>query len=78
MFAMFTQLFAAITVLFRAFERQAKAVDHISEWAEESAAAFADEARIKRVQKQNELMKDLKVSQKQLDAVDAPAKLAKA
>lgn len=66
MFAMFKQLFSAITVLFMAFERQAKAIDHLSTWAEESAGAFADEARIMRQAKANTMMKDLKVSEKQL------------
>lgn len=59
MFAMFKQLFAAITVLFTAFESQANAVNHLSKWAEESAGAFADEARILRQAKANNLMKEL-------------------
>jgi hypothetical protein len=66
MFAMFKQLFAAITVLFMAFEKQANAVNHLSTWAEESAGAFADEARIMRQAKANNMLKELKVSEKQL------------
>ena len=51
MFRMFNQLWAAFTVLFVGFEKVANAANHLSTWAEESAGAFADEARIHRQQK---------------------------
>lgn len=51
MFRMFTQLWAAFTVFFAAFEKIAMAANHLSTWAEESAGSFADEARIQRQQK---------------------------
>ena len=60
MFAMFKQLFVAITVYFTALERSAKAVDHLAQWAEETSAAFADEARIERQKKLAILKADLK------------------
>lgn len=55
MFRMFTQLFAAITMLFQSFEKLALASNHLSTWAEESAGAFADEARVLRAAKLNAL-----------------------
>lgn len=55
MFAMFKQLFLAIQVLFVASEKGAKAVEHLATWAEESAGAFADEARIGRKYKLNQM-----------------------
>lgn len=57
---MFKQLFVAITVYFTALERSAKAVDHLAQWAEETSAAFADEARIERQKKLALLKADLK------------------
>ena len=56
MFAMFTQLFNTIRILFLAGEKTAGALNHLAEWSEESAGSFADEARIKRQQRLNELM----------------------
>lgn len=43
--SMLSQFFATITVFFGAMEKSARAVDHLSTWAEESAGSFADEAR---------------------------------
>lgn len=51
-----TSMFTAITVLFGAAEKGAKAIDHLAEWSEETAGAFADAARVKRA-------KDLKALQ---------------
>lgn len=69
MFAMFKQLFAAITAYFVAFEKTANAAVHLSVWAEESAGAFADQARIERQAKMNLMLKDQRVTEKQLAAV---------
>lgn len=69
MFKMFTQLFAAFTAYFVAFEKTANAAVHLSTWAEESAGAFADEARIQRESKRQQLMHQAKVTEKQLNAV---------
>lgn len=60
MFAMFKQLFAAITTYFIAFEKTAQAVNHLADWAEETSAAFADEARIERQKKLAILKADLR------------------
>lgn len=69
MFAMFKQLFSAITVYFVAFEKIANTANHLSTWAEESAGAFADQARIERQAKMNAMLKDQRVTEKQLTAV---------
>lgn len=61
MFAMFKQFFMAITVLFMAAEKSAKAIDHLATWSEETAGAFADEARIERAKKLANLKAELKV-----------------
>ena len=42
------QLFAMITVLFSAGEKTATAIQHLAIWGEETAGAFADQARIDR------------------------------
>ena len=55
MFAMFTRLFAAISSFFAAAEKLGQATNHIATWAEESAGAFADEARVNRAAKLNAL-----------------------
>lgn len=69
MFAMFKQLFNAFTVLFMAAEKGASAINHLATWSEETAASFADEARVQRQQKMNQMLKDTKVTEKQLAAV---------
>lgn len=46
MFAMFNQIFGAITVLFQALENFAKAILHISTATEQQAKSFADELLI--------------------------------
>lgn len=53
MFKMFNQFFAMLSTLFSAGERGAKALDHLAAWSEETAGAFADEARIARRAKLN-------------------------
>lgn len=66
MFAMFKQFFLAITSLFVAADKTANALVHLSTWAEESAGAFADQARIERQAKMNAMLKEQKVTEKQL------------
>ena len=66
MFRMFTQLFNTFTVLFSAMEKFAKSLDHIGTSTEELALSYADEQRIKRMARMNELMAEAKVSEKQL------------
>jgi hypothetical protein len=48
MFKMLAQLWAALSVFFTALEKGGNAVNHLADWAEESAAKFADEARLDR------------------------------
>jgi hypothetical protein len=47
---------AALTMLFSAAEKGAKSLDHLAGWAEETAGAFADEARITRKAKHAALL----------------------
>ena len=60
MFAMFKQLFLTITLFFVAVEKVASATNHLATWSDETAAAFADEARIERQKKLAILKADLK------------------
>lgn len=60
MFAMFKQLFVGFTAFFLAFEKIGKSTVSLSEWAEETAAAFADEARIERAKKLASMKSELK------------------
>jgi hypothetical protein len=69
MFQMFKQFFLAFTAFFVALEKTANATVHLSTWAEESAGAFADEARIQRQAKMNLMLKQERVTEKQLAAV---------
>lgn len=69
MFAMFKQFFLAITSFFIALEKTANATVHLSTWAEESAGAFADQARIERQAKMNLMLKEQRVTEKQLTSV---------
>lgn len=73
MFNMFKQAFMAVTVFFAALEKLASATNHLSAWADETAGAFADEARIQRAAKLNGLNKDLAAS-----ALPAPVDKPKA
>lgn len=64
--AMFKQLWTMLTVLFLAGERlssalgkTANALDHLGTWCDESAGAFADQARIEREQKKALLLSTL-------------------
>lgn len=51
-----TQFATAVTVLFGAFEKVAKAADHIAGVAEDSAGLLADESRFKRELRRRELL----------------------
>lgn len=66
MFRMFTQFFNTITVLFSALEKFAKSLDHIGTSTEELALSYADEQRIKRQSRLNQLMAESRVTEKQL------------
>jgi hypothetical protein len=63
MFKMFTQLWTALSMWFAAFEKFGGAISHLSTWAEESAGAFADEARMQRAAKMQALQAQLKQGQ---------------
>ena len=71
MFKMFTQLFLSITSFFSAFEKVGAAANHLADWAEESSAAFADEARIERQKKLALLKADLKAVENKTTAAKA-------
>lgn len=60
MFIMFKQLFSALTMYFLAFTKIAQTANNFADWAEESSAAFADEARIERQKKLAKLKAELK------------------
>lgn len=47
----FAQFFAAFTQLFAALEKAASAINHLSTWADETAASFEDESRMDRIAK---------------------------
>lgn len=73
MFAMFKQLFLSITLFFVALEKTASATNHLATWGDETAAAFADEARIERQKKLALLKADLKAVE---NKTNPPAKAA--
>lgn len=67
---MLIQAFSAITKYFIAFEKTANATVHLATWADETAGAFADAARIKRQAELNALLKDAKLTAKQTAALE--------
>jgi hypothetical protein len=67
MFAMFAQLFAAFSTLFRATEKASSALNNLCEWADESSASFVDEARIKRYSSRQEMLSELGITQAEFD-----------
>lgn len=69
MFAMFNQLFATITLFFSAMEKLASAGNHLGTALDEAAGAYEDEQRIKRQAAMNAMLKENKVTEKQLNAV---------
>ena len=64
-------LFSALTTLFGAFNKGASAIDHLAEWADETAGAFSDEARQERLIRQADAQKLLAAAQKEPKAVKA-------
>lgn len=62
MFAMFSQFFNMLTSLFSAGERFASSANNMGVWCEEASGGFADEARIKRQARLNELMAETGVA----------------
>ena len=64
MFKMFAQAFSALTVLFAAFEKFANSVNHLGGWAEQTSAAFADEAAQQRAIKAANAAKEMKLLSK--------------
>ena len=69
MITMFTRFFAMLTAYFIALEKVGNGAVHIGTWVEEGAGAMADEARIKRQAGMNLMLKEQKVTEKQLAAV---------
>ncbi len=69
MITMFTRFFAMLTSYFVALERVGVGFGHIGTWVEEGAGAMADEARIKRQANMNLMLKEQRVTEKQLSAV---------
>jgi hypothetical protein len=63
MFAMFTRIFSSISVWFMAFEKLGSAANHIGTWTDESAGAFADEARIQRQAKMHLMLKEQRANE---------------
>ena len=59
MFAMFRQFFAMFSSLFSAGQRSANALDILAGSLEDTAKAYADEARIQRQTRLFELERDL-------------------
>lgn len=68
----FLQFFSAITVLFSAFERFARTADNIGKVAEESSAAYADDAAETRQIKLAKLKHDREQQRKAL-AIESSA-----
>lgn len=66
MFAMFQRLFSAFSVWFLAFENLGSAANHLTKWSDEAAAALSDEARIQRQAKLNQMLRDNKLTAKQI------------
>ena len=69
MFAMFTRIFSSISVWFLAFEKLGSAANHIGTWTDESAGAFADEARIQRQAKMHLMLKEQRANEKHLTSL---------
>lgn len=81
MFKMLSILWAALGSFFSAFEKFGSALNHLGGWAEEAAAAIADEARMERQQKLAVLSASLRATNSNIAATEAaatPATKAKA
>lgn len=64
MFKMFAQLFSAMTVMFQGLESFAKSFASLGTWADQTAAAFADEAAQQRQIKAANAAKEMKLLSK--------------
>ncbi len=71
MFKMFNQFFAMLSTLFAAGEKGAKSLDHMASWAEDTAAAFKDEAAITRIAKRKALLAKAGVTDAELTTAEA-------
>jgi hypothetical protein len=63
----FRQFLSALTKLFSAAEKVASAADHLGTWCDESAGAFADQAREDRL-KRRIAIKELEASESKVTA----------
>ena len=77
--AMIQSLFGVIGTMATAINRYANAVNNIGEWAEESSAAFVDEAKddraLKTAQRKAEFRKELEAMKAQgIDVTDVTPK----
>jgi hypothetical protein len=79
---MLQQIFSMFTKLASAGEKAASALDHLGGWTDDTAAAFADQARVEREQKlailnhnmaQRKLALARTVGEVSLDSTPAPA-----
>jgi len=68
MFNMFNQLFAAFSALFSGFTFFAKAFENVGKSTELVSQAYFTESEIKHQAKINQLLKETKVTEKQLKA----------
>lgn len=73
MFKMLSILWAALGSFFSAFEKFGSALNHLGGWAEEAAAAIADEARMERQQKLAVLSASLRATNSNIAATEAAA-----
>lgn len=64
------QAMAALSTLFGAAEKGARALDHLAAWSEETAGAFADESRVERQKKAALLKHQLEEQAKELAAAE--------
>jgi len=74
--AAFNAFFSTIVTLCSAVNRFASAADSIGQVAEESAAAYADEARVQRKMKANALNKELLTSEADMPLPTLPSMTA--
>lgn len=68
---MFKALNQFLITLFTAFNSIAHAILHMAKWGEETAGAFADEARIGRAAATAQLNRDLKIPAPVVPAIEA-------
>lgn len=73
MFAMLNQFFSMLSTLFSAGEKGARALDHLAEWSESTAASFKDEAQVSREKKMLALQDSLAKQKAAIAASNANA-----